>query len=334
MIKKSLLFGILFLLVQNAFAQVLVKRDTVLMGSSFDVSIVAENEALAENYIQQVFEEVIRIDLLISDWKPNSQISEVNKNAGIKPVKVDKEVFDLTKRALQFSEITNGAFDITVASMDKIWSFDGLMDELPTKEAIQKSIENVGYKNVILNESESTIFLSKKGMKIGFGATGKGYAADKGRELMLKLGIKGGIVNASGDLASWGRQPDRKSWLIGLRDPFKNGAILRTFPVRNAAMCTSGDYQKFALIDGIRYSHIINLKTGIPATGLTSVTVLGPEAETANAFSTSIMVLGAEAGLQLLNNYPDYACLIITEDNDIITSKNYKKVLKNLNTDN
>ncbi len=334
MIKKSFLFGCLFLLVQSAFAQVLVKRDTVLMGSSFDVSIVAENEALAENYIQQVFEEVIRIDLLISDWKPNSQISEVNKNAGIKPVKVDKEVFDLTKRALQFSEITNGAFDITVASMDKIWSFDGLMDELPTKEAIQKSIENVGYKNVILNESESTIFLSKKGMKIGFGATGKGYAADKGRELMLKLGIKGGIVNASGDLASWGRQPDRKSWLIGLRDPFKNGAILRTFPVRNAAMCTSGDYQKFALIDGIRYSHIINPKTGIPATGLTSVTVLGPEAETANAFSTSIMVLGAEAGLQLLNNYPDYACLIITEDNDIITSKNYKKVLKNLNTDN
>ena len=148
MIKKSLLFGCLFLLVQNAFAQVLVKRDTVLMGSSFDVSIVAENEALAENYIQQVFEEVIRIDLLISDWKPNSQISEVNKNAGIKPVKVDKEVFDLTKRALQFSEMTNGAFDITVASMDKIWSFDGLMDELPTNEAIQKSIENVGYKNV------------------------------------------------------------------------------------------------------------------------------------------------------------------------------------------
>lgn len=334
MIKKSLLFGCLFLLVQSAFAQVLVKRDTVLMGSSFDVSIVAENEALAENYIQQVFEEVIRIDLLISDWKPNSQISEVNKNAGIKPVKVDKEVFDLTKRALQFSEMTNGAFDITVASMDKIWSFDGLMDELPTKEAIQKSIENVSYKNVILNESDSTIFLSKKGMKIGFGATGKGYAADKGRELMLKLGIKGGIVNASGDLASWGRQPDRKSWLIGLRNPFKNEAILRTFPVRNAAMCTSGDYQKFALIDGIRYSHIINPKTGIPATGLTSVTVLGPEAETANAFSTSIMVLGAEAGLQLLENYPDYACLIITEEGNIITSKNYKKVLKNLNQDN
>lgn len=334
MIKKKLLFGCLFLLVQSAFAQVLIKRDTVLMGSSFDVSIVAENEALAENYIQQVFEEVIRIDLLISDWKPNSQISEVNKNAGIKPVKVDKEVFDLTKRALQFSEITNGAFDITVASMDKIWSFDGLMDELPTNEAIQKSIENLGYKNVILNESESTIFLSKKGMKIGFGATGKGYAADKGRELMLKLGIKGGIVNASGDLASWGRQPDRKSWLIGLRNPFKNGAILRTFPVRDAAMCTSGDYQKFALIDGVRYSHIINPKTGIPATGLTSVTVLGPEAETGNAFSTSIMVLGAEAGLQLLQNYPDYACLIITEEGNIITSKNYKKVLKNLNTDN
>lgn len=334
MIKKSFLFGCLFLLVQSTFAQVLVKRDTVLMGSSFDVSIVAENEAFAENYIQQVFEKVIRIDLLISDWKPNSQISEVNKNAGIKPVKVDKEVFDLTKRALQFSEITSGAFDITVSSMDKIWSFDGLMDELPTKEAIQKSIENVGYKNVILNESESTIFLSKKGMKIGFGATGKGYAADKGRELMLKLGIKGGIVNASGDLASWGRQPDRKSWLIGLRDPFKNGAILRTFPVRNAAMCTSGDYQKFALIDGVRYSHIINPKTGIPASGLTSVTVLGPEAETANAFSTSIMVLGTEAGLQLLENYPDYACLIITEEGDIITSKNYKKVLKNLNQDN
>lgn len=334
MFKKSFVIGCLFLLVQNTFAQVMIKRDTVLMGSAFDVSIVAENEAMAESFIQQVFDEVIRIDLLISDWKPNSQISEVNRNAGIKPVKVDKEVFELTKRALYFSEITNGAFDITVASMDKIWSFDGLMDELPTTEAIQKSLENVGYKNVILNEAESTIFLSKKGMKIGFGATGKGYAADKGRELMLKLGIKGGIVNASGDLASWGRQVDRKSWLIGLRDPFKNGAILRTFPVRNAAMCTSGDYQKFALIDGVRYSHIMNPKTGIPASGLTSVTVLGPEAETANGFSTSIMVLGVEAGLKLLESYSDYACLIITEEGDIITSKNYKKVLKNLNQDN
>lgn len=332
--KKSFLFGCLFLLVQSAFAQVMIKRDTVLMGSSFDVSVVAETEVLAESYIQQVFDEVIRIDLLISDWKPNSQISEINRNAGIKPVKVDKEVFELTKRALHFSKITNGAFDITVASMDKIWSFDGLMDELPTKEAIQKSIENVGYKNVILNETDSTIFLSKKGMKIGFGATGKGYAADKGRELMLKLGIKGGIVNASGDLASWGRQVDRKSWLIGLRNPFKQGEILRKFPVRNAAMCTSGDYQKFALIDGVRYSHIINPKTGIPASGLTSVTVLGPEAETANGFSTSIMVLGAEAGLQLLESRPDYGCLIITEEGDIITSKNYKKVLKQLNTDN
>jgi len=329
--KNILLLGFLFLVMQNSFAQVLVKRDTVLMGSSFSVSIVAENEKLAEDYVQKVFDEVIRIDLLISEWKPNSKISEVNRNAGIKPIKVDKEIFDLTKRALHFSEITDGAFDITIAAMDKVWKFDDSMDELPSQEAIQKSIENVGYKNVILNEEESTIYLTKKGMKIGFGATGKGYAADKGRELMESLGVKGGIVNASGDLTTWGQQPNKKNWQIGLRDPNKIGEALLVFPVRYAAMCTSGDYQKFVMFNDIRYSHIINPITGIPVSGITSVTVLGPNAETANGFSTSIMVLGTEQGLNLLDKYPEYTSLIITDKGKIIKSKNFKTVLKRLN---
>lgn len=329
--KNNLILLVFLVLFQGVFAQVQVKRDTVLMGSHFDFTVVAQSDFEADKNINLVIAEVVRIENLISDWKESSEVSEINRNAGIKPIKVSKEVFELTKRALHFSEITSGAFDITTASMEKIWSFDGLMDELPKQEAIQKSIEKVGYKKILLNEDDSTVFLTQNGMRIGFGATGKGYAADKGRELMLKLEIKGGIVNASGDLTSWGVQADRKSWKIGLKDPFKMGGILKTFPVRYAAMCTSGDYQKFAFVDGKRYSHIMNPKTGIPASGLTSVTVLGPEAEAANGFSTSIMVLGTEAGLKLLENYPDYACLIITEEGDIITSKNYKKVLKKLN---
>lgn len=330
--KKVILVFVL-LMFQFSFAQVLVKRDTVLMGSHFDVSIVAETKEKAEKHISLVFSEIIRIEDLISDWKSTSEISEVNRNAGIKPVKVQKEVFDLTKRALFFSQITNGAFDISYAAMDRIWKFDGTMDEIPTSEEIQKSITNVGYENVILDQKESTIFLRNKGMEISFGATGKGYAADKGRELMQVLGIKSGIVNASGDLATWGNQPSGKSWKIGLNNPFKKNKVLKTFKVRDAAMTTSGDYLKFVEIDGKRYSHIINPKSGMPVSGLTSVTVLGPEAETANGFSTSIMVLGVVEGLQLLEKFPDYACLMITETGDVITSKNYKKVLKRLNVD-
>ncbi|CAN5366061.1 FAD:protein FMN transferase [soil metagenome] len=306
----------------SATAQVPRKRAVKLMGSRFDITIVAADSLAAERNIDTVITEVTRIENLISDWKADSQISQVNKNAGIGPVRVDPEVFTLTERALHFSEITNGAFDISFAAMDRIWKFDGSMTEMPSPETIRKSVEKVGYRHIVLDRAHSTIFLTRKGMKIGFGALGEGYAADRCRDMMLAKGIKAGIVNGSGDMSTWGKQPDGSDWTIGITNPLRNDTIFTVVPLRQSAVVTSGSYEKFVVFNGKRYAHIINPSTGYPATGLSSVTVFGPSAETANGFSTSLMVLGKEAGLKLIKKYPQYSYILITDEGQIFSSRN------------
>ncbi|TDO24468.1 FAD:protein FMN transferase [Pedobacter duraquae] len=312
----------LFLLCSTCSAQSLRTRTAKLMGARFDISIVAKDTAAAERNIDTVIAEITRIENLISDWIPASQVSQVNKNAGIAPVKVDREVIELTERALKLSEITGGAFDVSFASMDRIWKFDGSMTEMPSEEAIKNSVARVGYKNIIVDREQSTIFLKLPGMKIGFGALGEGYAADKCREMMLRKGIRAGIVNGSGDMATWGKQPNGKPWNIGITNPFDDHQLVAVVPLRQGAVVTSGSYEKFVEFNGKRYAHIINPHTGYPATGLCSVTVFGPSAEMANGFSTSIMVLGKEAGLRLIKNYPELSCILITDDGHFFSSDN------------
>lgn len=308
----------------SANSQVLRKKTTLLMGGRFDISIVAKDSATASKKIEEVIAEITRIENLISDWKPDSQVSQVNQNSGIKPIKVDREVFELTQRAIKLSEITNGGFDISFAAMDRIWKFDGSMTEMPSAEAIKKSVEKVGYKNIILDSVNSTIFLKIKGMKIGFGALGEGYATDKCRAMMIAQGINAGIINGSGDMSTWGKQPNGSPWKIGITNPFKPEKVLAVVPLEQEAVTTSGSYEKFVVFDGKRYSHIINPATGYPATGLCSVTIFGPNAETANGLSTSIMVLGQKEGFILLQKFPQYSCLMITDKGKVIKSANFK----------
>lgn len=309
-------------------AQVVRKRTATLMGSRFDISIVATDSSTAENYIDKAIAEIDRIEQLISDWIPGSQVSAINRMAGIQPVKVDREVLQLTERALRISELTEGAFDISFAAMDRIWKFDGSMEQLPDSATIQRAIANIGYQFIQLDTLNSTIYLTRKGMKIGFGATGKGYAADKCREYMKALGVQAGIINASGDLTTWGSQPDGTAWRIGVTNPFRRSRPAAILEMYTGAVTTSGDYEKYVEINGKRYSHIINPKTGMPSYGLTSVTVIGPDAETCNGFSTAIMVIGKKKGLQLLRQHPAYACLILTAKGRKIKSRNFNRVVK------
>jgi thiamine biosynthesis lipoprotein len=302
-----------------SFAQVQQSKTANLMGSVFQITLVDKDSIAANQHILDVIAEMERIENLISEWRPNTQISEVNRNAGIKPLKVDKEVFELTKRAIGFSKMTKGAFDISIVAMDKIWFFDGTMEQLPSKKDIKKSVTKVNYKNIVLDSVNSTIFLTKKGMKIGFGSIGKGYAADKGRQLMQSLGVKAGIVNASGDMATWGNQLDGNSWRIGVNNPFETGEMVEILEFSsNNAVSTSGSYEKYAEIDGKRYSHIINPKTGYPSTGITSVTIIGESAEFCNGLSTSVMVLGLKKGLKLLRKHPELRYIILTDTGEII----------------
>jgi thiamine biosynthesis lipoprotein len=187
---------------------ILLKKRANLMGSVFEISLVGTDSASLEYQIQLVIDEIERIENLISEWRPNTQISEVNRNAGIRPVKVDREVFELTRRAISYSILSDGAFDISVAALDKIWRFDGNMDALPSDAAVQNSVTKVGFEKIELDSIASTIFLKQSGMKIGFGSIGKAYAADRGRHILQEMGVKGGLINASGDIALWGKPPE------------------------------------------------------------------------------------------------------------------------------
>lgn len=291
---------------------ILLKKRVNLMGSVFEISLVGTDSASLAYQIQLVIDEIERIENLISEWRPNTQISEVNRNAGIRPVKVDREVFELTRRAISYSILSDGAFDISVAALDKIWRFDGNMDALPSDAAVQNSVTKVGFEKIELDSIASTIFLKQSGMKIGFGSIGKAYAADRGRHILQEMGVKGGLINASGDIALWGKPPEKKSWSIGISDPEKPYKITRKLRMKEGAVATSGNYKKYVMFNGVRYSHIMDPRTGYPATELASVTVIGPMAEFANALSTSVMVLGVKKGLKLMERYPQYRFVMIT----------------------
>ena len=292
------------------------------MGSRFDISVVAQSETKGNEYIILATNEIERIEKLISSWDKNSQTSEINRNAGLAPVKVDDELFQLINRSKKISKLTNGAFDISYASMDRIWKFDGSMTEMPSNEIVKKSIEKVGYENIILDEVKKTVFLKLKGMKIGFGAIGKGYAADKAKELLKDNGVKAGIINASGDLNTWGKQPDGKDWMVAIVNPLNKEKVFSWLPVQNSAVVTSGNYEKYIKLNNELYTHIIDPRTGYPSKGILSVSVFTKSAELADALATSVFVMGVDTGLDFINQLKNIECIIVDANNKVITSNN------------
>jgi len=329
-LKTNILIVVLLFCVFG-FSQDTYNKKLKLMGSSFDITVVADSQKQADTFINIAISEISRIEKLISSWDPNSQTSLINKNSGIKAVKVDLELFNLIDRALKISKLTNGAFDISYASMDQIWKFDGTMTEMPSKEAIKKSVDKVGYQNIILDKDQQTVFLKLEGMKIGFGAIGKGYAADKAKALLISKGVISGIINASGDLNTWGKQPNGDDWKVAIINPLNKEKIFSWLPVNNSAVVTSGNYEKYVKFNNILYTHIIDPRTGYPATGILSVTIFTKTAELADALATSIFVMGKDTGLDFVNQLKGVECIIIDENNTIITSKNI--ALNNLKHD-
>ena len=299
------------------------KRVLRLMGNRFEISVVSDNEHSAQKCIDAAIEEISRIEKLLTTFSDDSQTNLVNRNAGIQPVKVDQEVYELVERSLKISGLTQGAFDISYGGIDKsLWNFDLSMTALPDPEVARKSVRLINYNNVILDESNRTIFLKEEGMRIGFGGIGKGYAADKARTVLQNLGVTSGIVNAAGDLVTWGTQPNGKPWTIAIADPDKSITPFSTLNISNMAIATSGNYEKYVMIGGRKYSHTIDPKTGLPVTGIKSVSIISPSAELADAMATPVMVMGVRVGLDLINQLKQIACIIIDDNNQIHCSKN------------
>lgn len=294
-----------------------------LMGNTFEITVVANSEEWAMQKIRLAIDEIKRIEKLFTTFDENSQTNQINSQAGIGRVKVDPEVYQLIERSIRISAITDGAFDLTYGSIDrKLWNFDSTMTRLPDSETARSMVRLINYKNIILDSANNTVMLKEKGMRIGFGGIGKGYAAQMAKSLLKKEGVDAGIVNASGDLTTWGTQPNGAPWTIGIVNPDHKNTPFSYLNVTDMAVATSGNYEKFVNIGGKKYSHTINPKTGLPVSGIKSVTIISPNAEIADAMATPVTVMGISAGLDMINQINYLGCIIVDDNNKIYTSKN------------
>ncbi len=299
------------------------KRHEKLMGNTFEITVVSDDENWAQQKIALAISEIRRIEKILTTFDESSQANQVNNMAGIAPVKVDKEVFNLIERSLKISAISDGAFDITYGSIDKrLWNFDRTMTTLPDAATARKMVRLINYKNIMLNVNACSVFLKEKGMRIGFGGIGKGYAAEMAKALLIKEGVESGLVNASGDLTAWGLQGNGKPWTVGIANPDNAQLPFSYINISGMAVATSGNYEKFVKINGRKYSHTINPKTGLPVTGIKSVTIISPNAEIADAMATPVTIMGVNAGMNLVNQIQHIECIIIDDRNKMYCSKN------------
>lgn len=296
---------------------VTVKRVMKLMGTRFEITVIAPNEDIGYINIDEAVSEIKRIERIISSWDEASETSLINKNAGIQPVMVSAELFGLIERAKKISEITDGAFDISYASMDQIWKFDGSMEGSPKESEVQMAISKIGHDKIILDYDKRTVFLSEKGMRIGFGAIGKGYAADRAKELLVSKQVKGGIINASGDLTTWGTKITGEKWLVGIANPLSKEKVFSWLPVVESSVATSGNYEKFVVLNGEKYSHIIDPRTGYPTKGIQSVSVFAKYAELCDALATAVFIMGRDSGIHLINQIDGVEVVIVDSDNKV-----------------
>lgn len=293
------------------------------MGNQFEFTVINASENEAEKLFEVAITEIQRIEKLLTTFSNDSITAKINEMAGIQAVEVDDEVFQLIKRAQFISKITQGAFDISYGSLNKkFWNFDLQMTSLPNPNEAKKSVALINYENIILDETNQTVFLKNKGMRIGFGGIGKGYAAEMAKKKLIEANVESGIVNASGDLSAWGFQENGEPWTIGIADPNQKNAIFSAFKITNRAVATSGNYEKFVIINNKKYSHTIDPKTGYPVSGIKSVTILAENAEIADALATPVTVMGIDIGLDFINQLKNIGCIIVDDNNKTYFSNN------------
>jgi len=278
------------------------------MGTSIIVELLGETPQLAEKCSQRVFDEMHRIDELMSPYIELSELSIVNRDAAQDEVKIGKELFNLIKQSIEFSELSNGAFDITFASVGHL--YDYRMKQHPSDKQIKHRLSAINYKNIKLNEANNSISFSHKNTRIDLGGIAKGYAVDNAIKILKTCGIKNALVSAGGDSRILGDKNGRP-WVMGVRHPRDNTRVVVSIPLSDSAISTSGDYERYFIENGTRYHHIIKPTTGQSVNQTWSVSVLANEAITSDALSTTLFVLGTEKALQLINSLDDIEAVVI-----------------------
>ncbi|MEE2901421.1 MAG: FAD:protein FMN transferase [Myxococcota bacterium] len=307
----------------------LVHRSRKVMGSQITLTVIKDESPKLDLLVEEVFREFSRLEALLSVWKLGSDVVKINKAAGMESVRVSEETINILKIAEKVSQRTGGKFDVSFGALSGLWRFDHDQDnKIPDPKLVKERLSLVDYESISINEKERTVKLEKKGMRIHLGGIGKGYAVDRAVSILKNNGVKNFMMQAGGDLYVAGSRGPR-AWRVGVRDP--RGLPSDYFAateVTDATFSTSGDYERYFVKDGVRYHHIIDPDSGEPARKCRSVTVMAPNAITADTLSTAVFLVGAEEGLKIINETPGAAAIIVDSDNKVHISRRLENKVK------
>lgn len=317
------------------------KKSRSVMDAFTTITVISSSKETAEEAIDAGFAEIEKLDKFLNNFEPESEISTVSKFAGIKTVHVSRETLDLMQKTIGISKITNGAFDPTIAPVYKLWKFSGrpANPSMPSKDAIEHALKLVDYGKIKIDSAASEIYLEEKGMEIDLGGIAKGYAADKAIEAIKAKGIKSALVAIAGDIRGYGLNISGNAWKVGIQNPRPVNPdsekpwedIFATLNLKDSAISTAGDYQRFFIKDGKRYHHIIGPAAGYPSeSGLISVSVIAPEGYIADGIDTAILILGTDKGVKLLESMGIDGILVDSQKRVFVT-KNLKDKIEILN---
>jgi FAD:protein FMN transferase len=310
---------------EPAKAARMIVRTRKCMGTECTVKAFATDDALVDRASTRGFDEMARIEALVTSWRDSSEISQVNEAAGVRPVKVSPETLAILDKALWVAEKTKGGFDVTVGVYKGLWKFDEDNDgTIPRKSEVEKRRKLVNYKDVVVDKAAGTVMLRRKGQRLNVEGLAKGYAVDAAVRVIRDAGLENFIIQAGGDLFASGRRGQR-DWRVGIQDPRgPHGRIIYELSLSNRAFNTSGDYERFTLHNGVRYHHILDARTGYPSHAARAVTLLADTAFEADAFDTAIFILGPEAGMKLVNETAGLQAVIVGPDNQVHISDGLK----------
>jgi thiamine biosynthesis lipoprotein len=296
------------------------RRNVHAMGDKFEISVVGNDPLLANEQIEIAIDEINRVEKLLSAFGDDSNIKQINRNAGIAPVKANGEIFRLISRALQISELTHGAFDITYFTGNPAGSDTSLVENTTVKTA-PYTVMQTNYQNVVLDAAKQTIFLKEKGMRIAFGANSKGYAADRAKYILQMNGVSSGVINSGGDLLTWGTQPNFKPWTVAAADSDQRKQPFAQLNISDMAFATAINAERYASAANKKFQSATSSKKGFPVSEIKSVSIMSPTAELADAMAAPVMNIGVNAGMYMINQLNQIACVVIDDQNRVYTSK-------------
>lgn len=336
MSQRVLAVGLVSLLVALVFGGVVflhqkrpvrLHETRLLMGTIVDLEVSFPDSESGKGGMAAAWKEMERLERVFSERRADSEVTLINRMAGKSPARVDPEVLKVTRAALEFSRRSEGAFDPTWAALTRDphgWRINPDNPRVPSEEDLRWILPRVDYRNVEINEGESQVFLREPGMALGLGGIAKGYIVDRAVSVLRAGGAMAGIVNAGGDLRVFGKPWAGPAWRIGVRDPLHPDRLVARLSISDGAVTTSGNYERAVVVNGVRYHHIFDPHTGMPACGLAGVTMVAPEAVTADALSTAVFVLGMKKGENLLRGFPGTGAILINEKGERLVTNGLK----------